>query len=310
MNICKLLSAVLIFVSIGAGAQECAMPVSVQLDSDFANVPEAASTVLYHTLNRIATENGFSTEYAASPFVLTAHCDVMDKSNLPGPPIQTVYSLGITFYFADTYTKTKFGTAYMTLNGVGTGEVKSYINAFKRINANNSEITTLINKGKEKMMRYYDTQYQNIIAEARRLASQQNYEEAMMMVFSIPVCSKGGKAASEYGLQLYTQNLNRVNLFLLNRAKALWASGQNGKVASEACFLLSQIDPEAACYADAQKLMLEVKAQVRSDIDFEMRQKYNDQVRLESDRIAAARAVGVAFGNGQKPTTTNLMWLK
>ncbi|MDE5561117.1 MAG: hypothetical protein K2J00_04840, partial [Bacteroidaceae bacterium] len=122
--------------------------------------------------------------------------------------------------------------------------------------------------------------------------------------------SKGGKAAFEYGLQLYTQNLNRVNLFLLNRAKALWMSGQNGKAASEACFLLSWIDPEAACYADAQKLMQEVKAQVRSDIDFEMRQKYNDKVRLESDRIAAARAVGVAFGNGQKPTTTNLMWLK
>ena len=58
------------------------------------------------------------------------------------------------------------------------------------------------------------------------------------------------------------------------------------------------------------KLMKEVKARVRSDIDFEMRQKYNDEIQLEKDRIAAARAVGVAFGNGQKPTTTNLMWLR
>ena len=46
------------------------------------------------------------------------------------------------------------------------------------------------------------------------------------------------------------------------------------------------------------------------DIDLEMRDKYHDQIQLEKDRISAARAVGVAFGNGQKPTTTNVMWLK
>lgn len=74
--------------------------------------------------------------------------------------------------------------------------------------------------------------------------------------------------------------------------------------------MLAQIDSNASCYGDAAKLMTEVKSQVRSDIDFEMRQKYSDQVQIERDRIAAARAVGVAFGNGQKPTTTNLMWLR
>jgi hypothetical protein len=41
-----------------------------------------------------------------------------------------------------------------------------------------------------------------------------------------------------------------------------------------------------------------------------MRQKYNDEIKLESDRIAAAKAIGVAYGNGQQSTTTNLMWLK
>lgn len=286
------------------------MPVLVQLDEDFTNVPEAASTVLYQTLNRIATENGLSTESPSTPFVLTVHCDVTDKTNLPGPPVKTVYNLGLTFYMADMYTKKKFSTAYITVDGVGTGEVKSYINAFKRINGNSSQIQDLINKGKKKMIEYYDTQYRHIIKEAERLASLQNYEEALTLVLSIPVCSKGGDVASEYGLELYTRHLDRMNLFLLNRAKAVWVAGQNDRSAVEACELLSNIDPDAACYGQAQSLMAEIKKQVRSDIDFEMRQKYNDQVRLESDRIAAARAVGVAFGNGQKPTTTNLMWLR
>lgn len=302
--------AALMFATIGTMAQECVIPVAVQLDDDFSNVPAAANSALYQSLSRIATQNGLTTDSPTTPFVLTVHCDVLDKSNLPGPPIQTVYNLGLTFYMADTYTKKKFATEYITLDGVGTGETKSYINAFSRLNANRAEIARLVETGKKKMLSYYDTQYPNIIKEAKRLASLKNYEEALAMVLSIPVCSKGGDQAAKYGLELYTQNLNRVNLFLLNSAKALWAAGQDQNTAYDVCAMLSQVDPDAACYAEASKLMKEVKAQVRSDIDLEMRQKYNDQIKLESDRIAAARAVGVAFGNGQKPTTTNLMWLK
>ena len=305
-----MISALRLIACANLQAQDCVLPVSVQLDEDFANVPTAAKNVLYQSLNRIATENGLSTDSPTCPFVLTAHCDVLDKSNLPGPPIQTVYNLGLTFYMADTFTKKKFGTAYVTLDGVGTGEVKSYINAFRRISASNGEIKGLINRGKKSMMNYYDTQYPNIIKEAKRLESLQNYEEALTMVLAIPVCSKGGEEASRYGMQLYTKNLNRMNLFLLNRAKALWAAGQDQQTAYDVCAMLSQIDPDAACYGEASKLMKEVKSQVRSDIDFEMREKYHDQIQLEKNRIAAVRAIGVAFGNGQKPTTTNLMWLR
>lgn len=306
----KTLLAISLLAVANAFAQNCVMPISIQLDDDFSNIPTAAKNVLYQSLNRIATENGLTTDAPTTPFVLTAHCDVLDKSNLPGPPIQTVYNLGITFYMADTYTHKKFGTAYITLNGVGTGEVKSYINAFRRINTNAEEVKNLINKGKANMMNYYDTQYPNIIKEAQRLASLQNYEEALTMVLSIPICSKGGEEAIQYGLQLYTKYLDRMNLFLLNQAKVLWAAGQNQQTAYDVCAMLAQVDPDAACYADATKLMEEVKSQVRSDIDFEMRQKYNDHIQLEKDRIAAARAIGVAYGNNQKTTTTNLMWLK
>lgn len=306
----KIVTFVMLLAAVCSYSQDCVMPVSIQLDEDFTNVPTAANKALYQSLSRIATANGLTTDSPLTPFVLTAHCDVLDKSNLPGPPIQTVYNLGVTFYMADSYTKKKFGSAYIVLDGVGTGEVKSYINAFQRINGMNSEITSLINRGKQNMMNYYDSQYPNIIKEAKRLASLQNYEEALAMVLSIPICSKGGDQATAYGLQLYQKYLDRMNLYVLNQARALWAAGQDQSSAFEVCALLAQIDPDAACYTEAQKLMKEVKSQVRSDIDFEMREKYHDEIQLEKARIAAMRAVGVAFGNGQKPTTTNLMWLR
>jgi hypothetical protein len=310
MKIKYILIAIFSMIVYNTHAQECVMPISIQLDEDFSNVPSAANSILYQALNRIAGENGLTTESLNSPFVLTAHCDVLDKSNLPGPPIQTVYNLGLTLYMADTYSQKMFANTYITLNGVGTGEVKSYINAFQRISASNKEIKNLINRGKAKMLDYYDSQYPLIIEEAKRLVSMHKYEEALMNVLSIPVCSRGGEEASIVGLEIYTKNLDRLNLFLLNQAKALWASGQDQQTALDVCAMLAMIDPDAACYSDAAALMKEIKGQVRSDIDLEMREKYHDQIELERERIATARAVGVAFGNGQKPTTTNIMWLR
>ncbi len=310
MKLKKIITAACLFAAIGVGAQDCVLPVSVRLDEEFTNVPQAANSMLYNAISRVVTANGLSTEAPTSPFVVTVHCDVLDKSNLPGPPVQTVYNLGVTFYLADTYTQKKFATTYITVDGVGNGETKSYIDAFKHINSRNADIKKWLNEGKAKMMNYYNSQYPNILKEAERLAAMQNYEEAMAMVLSIPICSKGGDKATKYGVELYTRNLNRYNLYVLNTARAIWAAGGDADAAREACSLLAQIDPEASCYGEASALMTEIKGQVRSDIDFEMRQKYNDKVQLEASRIEAIRAVGVAYGTHQKPTTTNLMWLR
>lgn len=296
--------------SVTVKAQNCPMPISIVLDENFSNVPAAANTMLYQSLLRIVTQNGLSTDAPNSPFVLTAHCDVLDKSNLPGPPVQTTYNLGITLYMVDITRQTKFATAYFELNGVGQGEVKSYINAFKRLQPQNGKITQLIETGKSKMIEYYNTQYHAIIKEARRLEQLKQYEAALAQVLSIPVCTRGGDEATKYAMQLYTKQLNRFNTYLLNQAKTIWAVGQNQQNALKACELLAQIDPESAAYSEAAKLMAEIKKQIRADIDFEMRDKYNNQIDLEKRRIEAARAVGVAFGNGQQPQTTNLNWLR
>lgn len=53
----------------------------------------------------------------------------------------------------------------------------------------------------------------------------------------------------------------------------------------------------------------QIKQKVTSDWDFENREKYKDEAGLKKQRIEAARAIGVAFGNGQQPVTTNITWL-
>ena len=98
----------------------------------------------------------------------------------------------------------------------------------------------------------------------------------------------------------------RINLA---NARTAWFSKQSAEGAEEAGRYLSQILPDAGCYQDAVKLYEEIKSRVDEDLRFEMK-KYDDAVNLESKRIEAMKQIGVAYGKGQQPSTTNILGLR
>lgn len=291
-------------------AQECELPVAIVVGEQPEAMSEAATSVLKNQLSRIATASGLDTDFQFCRFILTARIDVLDKSVLPGPPMQVSYNLGVTFYMADVDTRTKFSSAYVEVNGVGTNETKSLVNAFRNLNAGNRQVAELLKSGKQKIMSYYDTRYNDILKEADRYAALQEYDKAIALAVSVPACSKGGDEALRKGMAIYGKYRDKYNQALLTRARTIWAAGQGYEEAVEAGKILSAIDPEAACYDEAAALAAEIKQQVRKDIDFEMREKHADAVKLEELRIKAVHDIGVAYGRGQQPQTTNLTWLK
>ena len=291
-------------------AQDCVMPLRVELDEDFTGVPASATKYLENALTRVATENGLSTSSSTTPFVMSLHADILDETVQPGPPMQTTYNMGVTLYIVDAVGQKKFATTYLEVSGVGQGKTKAYMDAFRRLNANNQSIRAFMSSGKQKMMAYYDSQYPQIIEEARRLCSLQQYEEAIAMLITVPLCSRGGEACTAEGVKVYVKIRDLYNQKLLNRARVIWAANPTIDGARMVGPLIAQIDPESSSYGDTQKLLSEIKAQVRADIDFEVREKYHDQIDIEKQTIECMRAVGVAYGNGQKPQTTNLLWAR
>lgn len=69
---------------------------------------------------------------------------------------------------------------------------------------------------------------------------------------------------------------------------------------------MALIEPFSATYPKAQALTSEIKKTVRTDFVFETEKKYKDSISLKKAYIDAARQIGVAYGNGQKETTSNL----
>lgn len=293
-----------------AQAQECEIGIDVALTEQNEAIPEAAAQAFINSLNRIATEGGMSLSTPYNQFYLTARFDVLDKHIVSGAPAQVVYNLGVTYYLVDNINRKKFASTYVEVNGVGLNETKALISAFRRLGSGNERVKKMLTDGRNQIMNYYNTQYVNLLKEAERLASLQQYEQAIALCVSIPSCSVGGDQAVKTGLKIYTRHRDLLNQKLLNQARALWVSTQTQTTAIEAAQLLAQIDPESACYPEALSLMNEVKKQVRSDLNFEMREKYADSVKLEQQRLDAIKAIGVAYGNGQKAKTTNIAWVK
>lgn len=291
-------------------AQQCEIPVNIIVDEEMCPLPEAARLSLENQLRRIALKTGITTELAAaSQFVLTARTETLDEHIIPGPPRQFVANVGISLYIADLTNHKQFATTYIETDAVGNTRELCFKNAYKAVNLERQNVSTFIENGKSAIINYFDTQYPNIIREARAAAKLQNYGEALILCFSVPTCSRGYDECTRVGMEIYEKYRDRANQALLQRAQAVWASGQDEYAAAQACAMLAAIDPEAACSGAAVSLMKEIKGQIRKDIDFEMREKYHDSVDIEKRRIEAARAVGVAFGNGQKPKTTNITWL-
>lgn len=250
-----------VFASLGlvANAQECPLPLSVNTSDLNTELSENAQNVLANSLSRIATKNGFSSDLNMNQFILTAKIDQLDKSVLPGPPTQVVNDWGVTLYIVDNYSKTKFATEYIEVKGVGTNETKSETNAARNINASNVKIARLINTGKQKILDYYNVNYNNILGEAKKKASLKMYEEALTLVMSIPECSEGGRAAQKVCLQIYEKYRDQICLSLLNRARMAWATSQDASGAAEAAEYITNIDPDASCYKEAMALYKEIK---------------------------------------------------
>lgn len=264
-------------------------------------------------LSRLCQAISVSDVYADedySQFFVAAKVLPLYKNTMAGSPERTVVSLELTCYIGDLEGKKVFSTQTLELKGVGTSEQRAYINAMRTLNAKNTKIAEFVKKGKKEIIDYYNRNFDNIVAQAKQKALQKEDEAALMFVGSIPVCCNRYDEASRLLLDFYQKYIDNEGKRLLIEAQTAWMAQPDGDGAVIVAQCLGLMDPDCSSWKEAMKLYDEVKSKIKDDWNFEMRQKYTDAISIEKQKIDAARQVGVAYGNGQKEQTTNLMWLK
>ena len=230
-----------------------------------SQLPNEASTLLETRMSQIATNNGIASTDVNPRFVMTATVNILNKDIVPGPPQMLSQNVEITFTIGDVVEKKAFSTTSVSLIGVGLNENKAFIEAIKKINAKNPTFKSFIEEAKTKIVSYYQTNCEAILRDAKALATQGKYNQAIYNLSLVPdICSACYEQSQKLQSDLYTQKVETEGQKLFQQAKATWAKAPNKENASEVSKLISQISPNVSFIGDVNAFISEVSAVVQT----------------------------------------------
>lgn len=301
MKIIKsLIGIVALCASAGAYAQgECTIDVSIADITKGDVVPAAINSKLEGKLTQALGKAGMiSAPYDSRFFVAGRFDDAFN--DISGGPSQKVYvKTTLTLYIGDADEQKVFASESFELSGVGGSDQQAYTRALNKLSAGNKQLVDFLRNGQQKIIDYFDANYQSYINNAKKAMAARNYDEALYYATAIPSCCKGYAQANELAMQIYKQNMNYTAQQLLAKARGAWAADPTAEGAAEAHMYLSQIDPEASCAAEAQALSKQISQTTQKQWEFENVTKYNNAVELEKHRITAAKEVAVAWAKSR-----------
>lgn len=306
------LSLYAMLLAIQLTAQTCDLPISIAFDRNQAeHMSVQTRTLITNKLRQMLTTNGVAGNYDYSQFVLVPHFDLIDKHVVAGPPPKVVMNLSVALEIRQISDGLSLSNYVTEVNAVGNNEDKAYAQGVKQLGNANAGIVAFIDRARQKIIAYYDQNSTMIVNKARALAATHQYDEALFHLMTVPECCTCYPTIVSEALTIYQQLTDREGQQLLMQAQAAWAAGNNDEAARQAAAFLVRIDPQATCYPQAAALLSEIKQKASANAPWNYEMKMADAaISLQQQRIEAAKAIGVAYGNSQKPQTTNLVFAR
>lgn len=258
-------------------------------------IPQSARQLLANKMEQIAVQNGLGAAASNPRFCIVPVVNVLSKEITPTAPPMQALNLDVTFYIVDAASQTIFSQTNIQVKGVGQTEDKAYMQALKNVNVKAGQFKGFIEKGKEKILEYYNSQCDVVLKGAQALAGQKKYEESLFTLLSVPdVCRECFDKSMDLSVDIYKQYANYKCTEYMSGAKAAWANMNADKAAE----FLGKITPDMECYEQAVKLADEITQKQLADganvWQFKMKQ-YDDSVEKEKLMIQAGKDVAVSW---------------
>lgn len=271
-----------------------------------ANYPVEASDAVKNKLMQIVTQYGLGGVSYDQRFVITANFTEYTREATATAPPMIALEITPTLYIGDLVTGNLYASvAVPSVKGVGKTETKAYMTAIKTMRFDSPQVAAFIERGKQKIIEYYNAEIDLILAQADALAQQDRYDDALALLISVPsVCKDAYTKAMSRLSQYYQMQIDVEGASLLAAARYAWSSDLSYAGAQAAASYLAQIHPYSSSYAGAQALAAEIAKRVKEldtrEWNFTL-QEHKDNVSLRSQAIKAAQAIGVA--RAKQPVT-------
>lgn len=280
----------IILVAIPSMSQIMLSPV---ITSTIPGLTNNNASIIDGRLRHIISASGMESGYDGGRFVIACRVAALQRVVSGAKLIQ---KLEVTFAIGDNLANTCFGSTTYECIGVGEDQEDAMTNALKNIKVN-TKLRELITGAKERIITYYEQNGPAIIQKAQGYITAQEWEEALYELSAIPQECSCYKQALAMMNNVYEAHINHDAAAILAEAQAVWSSDPNpGYGAEEAMRILSQIDPSAACYPQAQALMKRIETRVKNVTDTQAAHERNmEKARINAEvAIAKARATAIA----------------
>ncbi len=204
-----------------------------------------------------------------------------------------IQHLEVTFAVGDNEANACFGSTSVECSGIGNTEGQAMTSALKNIKSS-PQLKKLVAESKNRILDYYEENGPSIILKARTLITNHNWEGALYELSLIPQeCSVYPDALMMMNT-VYEAHLDHDAQHILTEAEAMWAANPYPENAAAVMSRLSRIEPDAACYPQAQALMKRVETRVKAitERDYaDQKAMEKAQLSLEKRRLATAAAL-------------------
>ena len=213
-----LLSFILLFLSFVVSAQNslgksddiARIVLNTYVPAD-ANIKPAAQKLFESKLNAIVAANGMGGSGASQRFLISGQVNELSKNIIVGPPDQIILELEVNLIIGDGMDGTIFATESLIIKSIGDNETKAYIEALKKIKTSDKTILAFVEKGKSKIIEYYNSKCDFILKEATTLSAQKNYDNALYVLAEVPeVCKACYENAMDLGVQIYKAKVKHL----------------------------------------------------------------------------------------------------
>jgi tetratricopeptide (TPR) repeat protein len=282
---------------------------SVVMPENVDGLTASQLSKLESKITQITTKAGLSASGYNQTFVIYPKFAIYESEVVEGGMQNiTVVKVELSLYIKQVSNNLLFSSIAKSLKGSGKTKEIAITNAISQIPVTDAAFASFITEGKQKIVKYYESNCDDIAKKADAYIKMKQYDQALGLLMSVPeeITNCYDKILNK-SLDAYKAYQNQVCSEKLMQAKTLSAAMDY----KEALDILSKIDPSANCFQETSNLIKSIETKITAEDkkqwDFQMKQ-YNDAVSLEKRRINAIKEIAVSYYKSQ-PTSVNYNYI-
>lgn len=302
-----------IILSLGCVLPTQATDIGIWVNVDAVSLPDInTARLLKSKLERVAVDSDISVADDNALF-LSATVSPISHDVIEGGMRKihnTIYQLILTV--ENPILGIQFGTHSVSLKGYGITEDRAVNEAIKELSSHTPDLSRFLKSTVYKAEEYYTQHFEDILSKARAIAASGNYDEALAILWGLPVVGVDSQVLYAEIETLYNKIQVSECSSLISRARSALAL----KNYAEAAEWLQAIDANSPCYSEAKQLSNKIAKNFAEDQRFAMQREDAERTRqakmIENDKrrrhslqtsiINSVSSIATAYLNSRQNT--------